>query len=82
MQAEREAKQEMMKLVESLGEVCKKILVLFYYEGLSMKEILNSMDYENEQVVRNKKYKCLKQLTEMINEDPIRKENLKNLFHE
>lgn len=80
--AERETKATILNLVESLGETCKKILLLFYYENLSMKEILENLDYENEQVVRNKKYKCLKQMEKMIAEDPILKHKLKNLLHE
>lgn len=78
----REEKAELMRIVGELGETCKKILMLFYYESLSMKEILEATDYENEQVVRNKKYKCLKQLEKMINDNPALMENLKNLLHE
>lgn len=80
--AEREKKSEVVRLVETLGETCRKILLMFYFENLSMKDILESMHYESEQVVRNKKYKCLKQLEQMINENPILKETLKNLLHE
>ena len=79
--ADREQKDQLVKLVEELGEVCKKILLLFYYENLSMKEILETMHYENEQVVRNKKYKCLKQLELMLNEKPHLKQTLKTLLH-
>jgi RNA polymerase sigma factor (sigma-70 family) len=81
LMADREGKAEVMRLVGELGETCKKILLLFYYENLSMKEILDSTEYENEQVVRNKKYKCLKQLEQMINEKPTLKQTLKNLLH-
>lgn len=79
--ADREAKSAIIQLVGSLGETCKKILLLFYYENLSMREILETMHYENEQVVRNKKYKCLKQLEQMLNEKPFLKDTLKNLLH-
>jgi RNA polymerase sigma factor (sigma-70 family) len=79
--ADREEKAELVKLVGELGDTCQKILLLFYYENLSMKEIVDVTDYENEQVVRNKKYKCLKQLEKMINEKPALKETLKNLLH-
>lgn len=79
--AEREGKAEVLRLVSELGETCRKILLLFYYENLSMKDILEATDYENEQVVRNKKYKCLKQLEQMINEKPFLKQTLKNLLH-
>lgn len=79
--ADREGRSEVMRLVGELGETCRKILLLFYYENLSMREILEATDYENEQVVRNKKYKCLKQLEQMINEKPYLKETLKTLLH-
>jgi DNA-directed RNA polymerase specialized sigma subunit len=79
--ADREGKEAVMRVVSELGDTCKKILLLFYYENLSMKEILDRTDYETEQVVRNKKYKCLKQLEQMVNANPALKETLKNLIH-
>lgn len=79
--ADREGKEEVARLVAELGETCRKILVLFYYENLTMKEILEATQYENEQVVRNKKYKCLKQLEQMINEKPQLKQTLKSLLN-
>jgi len=78
----REARSQVMTIVEQLGDACKKILVLFYYENLSMKEILEKTDYETEQVVRNKKYKCLKQLEQMIVTDTQLAENLQSILHE
>lgn len=79
--ADREGKEEVARLVAELGETCRKILVLFYYDNLTMKEILEATQYENEQVVRNKKYKCLKQLEQMINEKPQLKQTLKSLLN-
>jgi len=79
--ASREARQQVINVVDQLGEGCKKILLMFYYENLSMKEILDSTEYETEQVVRNKKYKCLKQLEQMLTANPILKESLKKALH-
>lgn len=79
--AEREGKKAVLDVVQKLGETCKKILLLFYYEDLPMKEIVSATDFENEQVVRNKKYKCLKQLEQMLDTNPILKQTLKNLLH-
>jgi RNA polymerase sigma factor (sigma-70 family) len=79
--AESEDRAKLMQLLEELGENCRKILLLFYYENFSMKEILDQTEYENEQVVRNKKYKCLKQLEQMINANPALRETLKTLLH-
>ncbi|SRR5260221_8849146 len=66
-----EKKRQLRELVYKLGEPCQKILMLFYYENLSMKEIVDHLPYENEQVVRNKKYKCLQQLTGLIKDNPF-----------
>lgn len=74
----REAQQTVVSLFEKLGETCRKILSLFYYENLSMKEILEQTDYENEQVVRNKKYKCLKELTDLVHQSPTVYDNVKS----
>lgn len=79
--SERESRAQLMIIVEKLGDTCKKILLMYYYENLSMKEILSKLAYENEQVVRNKKYKCLKQLGNMIAEDPILAQTLKTLLN-
>jgi hypothetical protein len=46
-----------------------------------MKEILEKLHYENEQVVRNKKYKCLKQLEQLIAAHPSIQQILKNLLN-
>jgi len=68
--AEREIKQQLLTVLNKLGEPCRKILTLFYYENLSMKDIVHHLPYENEQVVRNKKYKCLQHLTGLLKQNP------------
>jgi RNA polymerase sigma factor (sigma-70 family) len=78
----REASSNLMKVMDELGDTCKKILLLYYYENRSMKEILTELHYENEQVVRNKKHKCLKKLQEMLSQNKHLYHQLKNLLHE
>lgn len=76
----REAKKQLMEVFGKLGDGCKKILTLFYYGNLSMKEILEQTNYDNEQVVRNKKHKCLKELTRLVQDNGVITENLKENF--
>lgn len=76
----QEIKASLQQLLGTLGDTCKKILLAFYYEELSMKEILQQLDYENEQVVRNKKYKCLKKLEEVLANHPQTVKNLQSVF--
>ena len=67
---EMERKRQLRDLVDQLGDSCRKVLLLFYYENLSMKEMVDHLPYDNEQVVRNKKYKCLQALTGLIKDNP------------
>jgi RNA polymerase sigma factor (sigma-70 family) len=75
---ENESKNEILHIVDKLGEKCKQILLAFYYENLSMKEILVQVEYETEQALRNKKSKCLKHLEEMLTSNPIMAKKLKS----
>lgn len=77
----RESSASLMEAINVLGDVCKKILVLFYFESRSMKEILSALHYENEQVVRNKKHKCLKKLEDLIRNDKNLYEHLKQFVN-
>jgi RNA polymerase sigma factor (sigma-70 family) len=75
--AQNESRKQILSIVDELGETCKKILLAVYYENLSMKEILTTVDYETEQVLRNKKSKCLKQLEQLLTANPIMAKTLK-----
>jgi RNA polymerase sigma factor (sigma-70 family) len=67
----------MEKVIEQVGDVCKKILIGFYYEDKSMKELLVEFNYENEQVLRNRKSKCMKKLKELLTTHKDLSESLK-----
>ena len=73
---QREVSEQFLNLMSRLGESCKSLLTMVYYENLSNKDILERTHYESEQVIRNKKYKCMKELTDLIKDNPI----LKNFF--
>lgn len=73
----QEAQQTIAELFNRMGATCRKILTLFYYHELPMKDILKQTNYENEQVLRNRKYKCLKEIAETIQRTPGIYENVK-----
>lgn len=54
------------ELFDGIGKGCKAILTLFYFDNLSMEEIVQKEKYSSEQVLRNKKYKCMKALTAKV----------------
>src|SRR3954468_6227274 len=41
--ANREVKQQFLEVLGKLGESCKKLLTLFYYENMSMKDIVHHL---------------------------------------
>lgn len=71
------ADKDLSHVMEQIGSSCKKILNGFYYEKKSMRELLAEFDYENEQVLRNRKSKCMKSLKHLIVSNPALHANLK-----
>jgi len=64
------------KVMLKLCEDCRKLLHLYYYEGLRMKEIVEQTNLSNAQVVRNKKASCMKKLRAIVLNSPILKNTL------
>lgn len=70
--------KERQKLVEmcldKLGERCKKILMLYYFDGVSMQQIATELNLATTDTAKTQKYKCMKRLEEMIKDN-------KNIFY-
>jgi RNA polymerase sigma factor (sigma-70 family) len=58
----------MRRAMERLGEQCRKLLLLFYWEELSMEQIASEMNFANAATVKSKKYQCKKELEKMAKE--------------
>lgn len=65
-----EHRELVAQLVASLGEQCQEILRLYYFERRSMGEVADMTGFKDEQNARNKKYKCMKALKELIFANP------------
>jgi RNA polymerase sigma factor (sigma-70 family) len=52
--------------LDELGETCKKILMYYYFDGMSMNEIAEKLGYANMDTAKTKKYKCKKRLDELV----------------
>lgn len=62
--AERE--KIIAKCIEQLGETCKKVLMYYYFEELSMQDIADKLGFANTDTAKTKKYKCKKKLDELV----------------
>jgi RNA polymerase sigma factor (sigma-70 family) len=69
---------DLKEVFEQLGDVCKTLLIGFYFENKSMKVLLNQFDFKNEQVLRNKKNLCMKKLKELLSADKNLLQSLKS----
>jgi len=57
------------KLVENfkkLGDKCREILELFYLQGMKLDEITLKQGYDNKDVAKSQKSRCLKSLKQLI----------------
>lgn len=57
---------QLQRLFTTLGKKCKEVLSLFYYRGYSIEEICEHLNYENKNVVKSQKSRCIKQLKDKI----------------
>ncbi len=74
-----EKQQMVLALLEELGESCKEILLASLYDDKAMDEIAQQMGFKNEQIARNKKYKCLKRLQALLDQQPGLRASLREL---
>ena len=50
-----------------LGDRCKNVLKLFYYQGYTLDEITEVLNYSNKKVLKSQKSRCVKQLKDLVN---------------
>lgn len=63
--------QLLQKYFPSLGKQCQELLTLFYYRGYTIQEIMQAENYNNENVVKAAKSRCMRTLKERIRETPL-----------
>jgi len=52
--------------IGQLGDTCKKILMYYYFDDMSMQDIADKLGMANTETVKTKKYKCKKRLDSLI----------------
>ncbi len=62
--AERE--KIMAACINQLGDTCKKVLMYYYFEEMSMQDIAEKLGFANTDTAKTKKYKCKKKLDELV----------------
>tara|TARA_R110002167_G_scaffold108803_6_gene277719 strand:- start:292 stop:849 length:558 start_codon:yes stop_codon:yes gene_type:complete len=61
-----EYQQQIVANFKKLGEKCREILEMFYLQGMKLETIMSAQGYENKNVVKSQKSRCLKSLKDLI----------------
>jgi RNA polymerase sigma factor (sigma-70 family) len=62
----QEREKILHECLNELGDTCKKVLMYYYFDNLSMQEIAEKMGFANADTAKTKKYKCKKELDDLI----------------
>lgn len=54
------------KALEEVGDTCRDLLVMFYFDGYDMDSIARAMNFANADTAKAKKYQCFKKLEEIV----------------
>ncbi len=52
--------------ISQLGDTCKKILMYYYFDDMSMQDIASKLNLANVDTAKTKKYKCKKRLDSLV----------------
>lgn len=61
-----EREKIMAKCLDQLGETCRKVLMYYYFDEMSMQEIAEKLGFANTDTAKTKKYKCKQKLDELV----------------
>lgn len=61
-----EREKILARCIDQLGETCKKVLMFYYFEEMSMQDIADKLGFANTDTAKTKKYKCKKKLDELV----------------
>ena len=52
--------------IEQLGDTCQKVLTYYYFDGMSMNDIADKLNFSSTDTAKTKKYKCKKRLDQLV----------------
>lgn len=61
-----ERAQIIHQCIDQLGDTCKKVLMYYYFDRLSMQEIADKLGFANTNTAKTKKYKCKQKLDYIV----------------
>jgi len=74
----QESQMTIRKVMEHINEECKRLLIDFYYNGQSMSELTVKYGLGSEAATKNKKYRCLQKLINLVKRQKLGKSDFSN----
>ncbi len=68
---QNDLESEVITTLQNIDNDCQEILIKYYYENKSMKEISDEMGTITEENVRKRKYKCIQKMKKIIGDKKI-----------
>lgn len=68
-------------LIEKLDSKCQEILKLYYFDKMSHSNIAEKLGLSNEGIAKQKKFRCIKKLMELLEKDPNLKTELEKCLN-
>ncbi len=62
----QERNEIIRECIDSLGETCRKVLMYYYFDNMSMSDIAQKLGFANSDTAKTKKYKCKRELDRLI----------------
>jgi RNA polymerase sigma factor (sigma-70 family) len=54
--------QQLKELINKMGDPCRKVLLYYYFEGLSLEEIALQLNLKNANVAKVRRFRCMAKL--------------------
>lgn len=58
--------KHLSKAMEELGENCRQLLLMFYFDGHNMETIARNLNFANADTAKAKKFQCFKKLEQIV----------------
>jgi RNA polymerase sigma factor (sigma-70 family) len=80
MWMDQERENMIALLLSKLGDKCREILQKRFWEGLKMEQIAERMAYKNGQIAKNKHFRCLEELRELLRDNTNLRNHLRGML--
>lgn len=68
-----ERRTRVKDFVNLLDDQCQRILMAFYYEKMSVRQIMDTFGLESEGAAKNRKYRCMQKLSSIIGKKKLKR---------